>query len=65
MKGEGDSKSDFMDANFFGANKGYKKKMKGCENFHGKFKGCENFRRKFKGYDFFTIFSNRISKLKK
>ena len=39
--------------NFFGANKGYEKKVKGCENFNGKFKGCENFHRKFKGCENF------------
>ena len=56
-------------AKFFGANKGYEKKVKGCENFHGKFKGCENIRRKFKGYEKFSPFSkkhsNQVSGLKK
>ena len=71
--------SDFMHSNFFGANKGYEKKVKGCENFHRKFMGCENFhrkfkgceniRRKFKGFEKFSLFSekhsNRVSGLKK
>ena len=65
--------------NFFGANKGYEKKVKGCEifhgkfkgseNFHGNFKGCENIRRKIKGYEkslpFSEKHSNRVSELKK
>ena len=42
---------------FFGANKEYEKKVKGCENFHGKFKECENIRRKFKGYEKCSPFS--------
>ena len=64
---------------FSGANKGYEKKVegcenshgkfKGCENFHGKFKGCENICRKIKGYEksspFSVKHSNRVSGLKK
>ena len=55
-------------AKFFDANKGYEKKVKGCENIHGKFKGYENIRRKFKGFEKLSLFSekhsNRVSGLK-
>jgi len=44
---------------FFGANKGYEKKVKGCENIRRKFKGYENV------LPFSEKHSNRVSGLKK
>ena len=40
-------------------NKGYEKKVKGCENIFWKFKGWKNIRRKIRGGKFFATFREK------